>query len=218
MAKCERVARLESHSGRPMPGQWSSHSLGLHCSEPRRNESEQCLGRLGSLGRSVISRWAAAIALVVITGCHAGVFVSSSPTPLASAGDRPIDARIAPVSRSSPSKDAKAAMDVCSIDQLGLDAIAGMGLIDHASDASLYAPLTGREPELKSSVPAWMIQLQGWVPQLRGGEVWIDPICVVIDGYGGFYATGPVQFSDGTITSPMPAASPPSYRLPPLTK
>ena len=107
-------------------------------------------------------------------------------------------------------------MAICQVGMLGLDAVAGMGRIDSAARAREYAPLTGREPELVSAKPAWMIQFRGEVPQLRGGEVWIDPVCIVIDGAGGFYATGPVILQSGRLHTPEPVPVPPSLSLPPL--
>lgn len=46
-----------------------------------------------------------------------------------------VDPAIEPVSRSEPSADAQQAMDVCNVGVLGLDAIAGMALIEAAIDA-----------------------------------------------------------------------------------
>lgn len=130
--------------------------------------------------------------------------------------DRPVDPSVRPVSRSHPGGGAEMAMSVCNVATLGVDAIAGMGLIERAADARDYAPLTGREPELESMEPAWMIQFRGEIPQFRAGEIWIDPVCIVIGDRGGFYATGPVRQRDGSISTPLPAPIPPSYALPPL--
>ena len=135
----------------------------------------------------------------------------SSPPPA-----RPVDPSIQPVSRSSPGPDAQAALDACNVDSLGDGTIAGMGLVPEANQVRNYAPLTGREPELQSAAPAWMIQFSGDIPQLLAGEVWRDPICVVIDGSPGWYATGDVIVSSGAVVSPEPVAKPPIYSLPSL--
>jgi hypothetical protein len=128
----------------------------------------------------------------------------------------PVDTSIEAVSASRPSSAAAEAMKVCDVDALGIDAIAGMGLIDSATRAISYAPLTGLEPELATSKPAWMIQWKGNIPQLRSNETWVDPVCIVIDGYGGFYATGPVVLPDGSLYTPAPVTRPPEYSLPSL--
>jgi hypothetical protein len=108
-------------------------------------------------------------------------------------------------------------MSICDVPQLGRATVAGMGLIPRARDLWKYAPLTGREPQLSSSRPAWLIQFHGPIPMPVSDEEWIDPICVVIDGAGGFLATGPVRHLDsGTIESPPPPARPPVWTVPPL--
>lgn len=108
-------------------------------------------------------------------------------------------------------------MEFCRVGVLGEDAIAGMGRIGSATLTHDYATLTGLEPELQVDGPAWVIQFRGDVMQLRPvGEVWVDPICVVIDGSGGFYATGGYRTADGALRTPAPVDVPPRYSLPPL--
>jgi len=107
-------------------------------------------------------------------------------------------------------------MEACQIDTIGLDKIGGMGLIAAASLVRNYAPLTGLEPELRSDQPAWVIQFTGEVPQLLARETWIDPICVVIGGSPGFYATGPVRLETGAVITPLPVPVRPRFSLPPL--
>jgi hypothetical protein len=131
-------------------------------------------------------------------------------------GDRPVDPSVEPVSRSHPGRGAEQAMSVCNVETLGVGAIAGMGLIERAEDARDYAPLTGREPVLESAEPAWIIQFRGEIPQYLAGETWIDPVCIVVGEFGGFYATGPVVLTDGRLQTPLPVTNPPRYSLPPL--
>ena len=147
----------------------------------------------------------------ITTTDPATIPAASSPPPA-----RPVDPSIQPVSRSSPGPDAQAALDACNVATLGDGTIAGMGLVPEANQVRNYAPLTGREPELQSAAPAWMIQFSGDIPQLLAGEVWRDPICVVIDGSPGWYATGDVIVSSGAVVSPEPIADPPIYSLPSL--
>ena len=141
----------------------------------------------------------------------------TSPMP----SDRPVDPSVVPVSRSAPTADAQRAMEACQLSFIGYEKVGGMGLISSASRAHEYAPLTGREPELLTNEPAWMVQFVGEVPQPFTNEVWIDPICVVIDragGFhaGGFYATGPVRMPTGAVFTPEPVPVPPRLSLPPL--
>lgn len=102
-------------------------------------------------------------------------------------------------------------------ENLGPDLVSGMGRIDHARDAARYAPLTGLEPEIKTDAPAWIVTFKGDVPMPMTGEIWVDPTCIVVDGDGGFYATGPVKIlsSKATVT-PRPAKQQPDLALPPL--
>ena len=92
-----------------------------------------------------------------------------------------------------------------------------MGRIGHARDAVRYVPLTGREPEIASVAPAWIITFEGALPMPKSGDVWMDPICIVVGGTGGYSATGPVRIqSSGVTVTPLPAGEAPSLALPPL--
>ena len=175
-----------------------------------------------------------ALAIVAI-GCSVGTSSTASPngsstTTLTSAPSvvpetsvaftaapvgPPVDPSVAPVSRSHPSVDAQQALTVCQVVTIGIDKITGMGLISAANRAPEYAPLTGLEPEIASDASAWMVQFSGEVPQPMSGETWIDPVCVVISGYGGFNATGPVILKSGELWTPAPGNTP-RYALPPL--
>lgn len=90
-----------------------------------------------------------------------------------------------------------------------------MGLLP-AGRAKEDAFLTGLEPELMGDGLVWIIQFAGEIPQLRSGEVWVDPICVSGGGPTGFYATGDVVLPDGSLATRAPVTDPPTYRLPPL--
>lgn len=109
-------------------------------------------------------------------------------------------------------------MELCRADYLPRERIEGMGRLDAASQASRYAPLTRREPELDTADPVWMIQLAGEVPQ-RGGEIWIRLVCIVEEGSDepGFYATGGVLLPTGELVPPIVPSERPIFALPPLT-
>ncbi|HEX5465129.1 MAG TPA: hypothetical protein VFW92_00490 [Candidatus Limnocylindrales bacterium] len=129
----------------------------------------------------------------------------------------PIDPTITPVSRSHPGSVAQEVLDACHVDQIGLDRVAGMGLIAHASDAFHYAPFTGQEPELRGSEPVWLVVFSGQIPMPMEWETWIDPTCVDASGEAGFFATGAVIETSTGQELPAPAVSqPPDRALPPL--
>lgn len=121
---------------------------------------------------------------------------SSSPSPTASLPtpppSPPVDTSITAVSASHPSSEAKSALEACGAYDLGLDHVAGMGELASGTDAPRFG-LSINAPELHTSSPAWLIQFRGDVPQLMAGQSWIDPICTVINGQPGFYATGPIR-------------------------
>jgi hypothetical protein len=126
-----------------------------------------------------------------------------------------VDPSVAQVSLSNPSPDAQQALDLCNAKQYGLDKVARIGLIARAHDAIHYVPLQGIEPEIQTDSPAFIIQFQGEIPQpMYNGETWIDPICVVIDGESGFYATGPRLLADGRTIAPDPVPLRPDRLLP----
>lgn len=142
---------------------------------------------------------------------------SAPPSEPSSTGSPPpIDESIEAVSASRPSDEAATAMELCGVAHIGTENIVGMGRIMRAQDAWHYVPLTGREPELQTSSPAWIITFRGEVNMPRGQEVWLEPTCMVIDGQPGFYATGPVILPSGAVATPLPATAAPDRRLPPL--
>jgi len=140
----------------------------------------------------------------------------ATPTARASL---PVDPSMEAVSRSSPQPAAKQALEACGFNdfqQRPLSMVAGMGKAPSGYAARDYAPLTGREPELMTEAPVWMIQFTGEMPNPFAGEVWIDPLCVVINGEAGFYGIGDTILPDGSVSTPLPVAELPSYSLPSL--
>ncbi len=104
----------------------------------------------------------------------------------------PIDPAIVPVSASSPSPQAANALKLCRAYDLGLDHVAGMGLLVHGTDAPRFG-LSAAAPQLKTDAPVWAIQFRGDFPQPQVGQSWIDAMCVVVDGEQGFYSVGPIR-------------------------
>jgi hypothetical protein len=102
-----------------------------------------------------------------------------------------VDSTLAPVSRSHPSAGAQKALDACQVTNFyGLDSVARMALIQHASDARTYERFTGLEPELKTDDPAWLVEFSGGIYMPIEAETWYGTVCVVISGSAGFYGTG----------------------------
>lgn len=161
----------------------------------------------------------------MLAACGAAA-IGSAPPPSAatsSAGTgyqgRPVDSSIAPVSRSHPIADAAAALTACDIgdgNRIGLDAVAGMGMISTASELPRYVYLTGLEPELRDSGAAWAIQISGQIVQYRIQETWIDPVCIVIGGIPTWFGSGPTVIGTGAPVPPPKVSSPPTLALPGL--
>jgi hypothetical protein len=130
----------------------------------------------------------------------------------------PIDETLTPISASSPSKDAKEALDLCGAYQFGLTSVAGMAYLEHVDDARKYARLSPRVPELALDAGAWMIQFRGERADPITRQSWIDATCLVIDGNPHVYATGPMRdLRSGKITSGYyPVDELPGLSLPPL--
>jgi hypothetical protein len=92
--------------------------------------------------------------------------------------------------------------------------VIGMAELADGAEITHFVPLSGREPQLKDPDPVWVVQVSGEIPQL-GGEVWVDPTCVVTRDVFGYFATGPVRNPDsGEQTSPEPPRDAPDRVLP----
>ncbi|OGN87045.1 MAG: hypothetical protein A2X23_11670 [Chloroflexi bacterium GWC2_73_18] len=145
------------------------------------------------------------------------VGASVTATPTAGPTSLPVDQAIAPVSRSSPNPEAAEVIRLCLNETIPIERIERMGLVPSARDLPRYVPLTGREPWIKTDEPAWVVQFRGEIPMLLSGEVWTDPICLVIGGEPGYVGTGPVRnLTTGALHTPEPPASPPDRALPTL--
>lgn len=131
----------------------------------------------------------------------------------------PVAADVEPVSRSDPDPDAKEAFAKCQIGEglpVTMEMVSGMGRVASGPAVLRFIPLTGREPELSTSDPVWVVQVRGDVLQM-GGEVWTNPTCIVTSERSGYYATGPVRnLKTGETLLPEQPAKPPDLSLPPL--
>jgi hypothetical protein len=167
-------------------------------------------------------RIAATVAAWLVSGCTA-----ATPSVPTSSGSSPVDSRpiapdIAPVSQSNPGPDAQVALDACLITDsthrlastLGVGIVEGMGEVVPAHDVSLYVPLTGREPEVRTDAPAWVIATRG-VVTIPFGDTMRNPTCVVVEGRATWFVTDASSL-DGDWVTAAPLPLPPTYRLPPL--
>lgn len=129
-----------------------------------------------------------------------------------------VDTSIEPVSASKPGAEAAAVLARCNVgEQISIGKVTGMGKIPSASDLVRYVPLTGREPQLKETGPAWIVTVAAELPQPGSTELWINPTCVVTDSDAGYFATGPVEdLATGKTMTPEEPATPPDLRVPPL--
>lgn len=132
-----------------------------------------------------------------------------------------MDASITSVSRTSPTAEAREALEACQIGDDQMDQIIGMGLVPRGRDLPRYINISGTEPEIDSDSPAWAITLRGEVPQPTSHEVWIDPTCVIIDGEQGYFATGGgykvlESGKRGPFIPPLETTPGPDLALPPL--
>lgn len=145
--------------------------------------------------------------LVLVTACGradatprgvAGTITSSQP-------------RLAAVSLSQPSAGAQSAIELCHVSAWAA-AVRGMAEVPSARDLPLYVPLTGREPEIQTDQPAWVVAFGGevalWTRSGAGAIRAKDPTCVVIDGWRTWYLTGGWSDATGALYTPMPAAEP----------
>jgi hypothetical protein len=119
---------------------------------------------------------------------------------------------LAVVSGTAMPPDAEAALKMCFVPW---GQIAGIGLVPHARDAWWYVPLSGREPEIQTDAPAWLIQVRGPLQAPLDPEIAVDPTCVVIAGQYTLFGTGGSIDQNGVVHSPRTVVHPPGS-LPPL--
>jgi hypothetical protein len=154
--------------------------------------------------------------LVARTGTSNGTHAES-----ASAGDRVVDNNIEPVVLTNPSADAAIAIRLCGVEDRA-DQVVGMGRVTPGRSAPNYVPLTGREPEIDTDEPAWVVEFAGelrFFTRSNAGVVTAtDPVCVVVAGEPYWFLTGPFRTAQGDMTIPAGPETTPSLALPPLIR
>lgn len=124
------------------------------------------------------------------------------------------------VSLSKLSADAKVVFAACHLgdeDQIPLDRVTGVGVLASAEDVLHYIPLTGREPQLAEEGPIWIVTVDFDMPLPGGGEVMVDPACVVTGKDAVWYGIhGGRNMMTGEVTPPEKPTQPPDRSVPPL--
>jgi hypothetical protein len=145
------------------------------------------------------------VAAALLSGCGArSALATASPTvnPSVIASTDP---DVQAVSLSATSGIAGVGLTKCSVagyvGHVAADGtvaqVAGIGIVAHGSLVKNYVDLSGKEPELKTDDPAFVVQYSGTIRELTlggpGSAGWIDitnAICVVVDDTPYFYVTG----------------------------
>ncbi|HWP62151.1 MAG TPA: hypothetical protein VNO86_01625 [Candidatus Binatia bacterium] len=141
----------------------------------------------------------------------ASLATETPPRTETPAPSRPVDSSLTPVSRSNPSPEAQAAIELCGLDPTF---VSGMAKVPKARDLPKYVRLTGKEPEIQVDEPAWVITYSGRVILPRALGWADDPICVVVDGVRTVFLSG--RHGRGDLESaPLPIPDPP-FALPTL--
>ena len=159
--------------------------------------------------------------LVTLASCYSpvspGAGPSAEPTVLSEIAapelpDVPVDGALMPVSRSKPSPDAKAVLDLC-LRPGEISLVVGMARLASARDVGKYMLTGGKEPELNDDSPVWLVQLRGKVVYRSWTN--FNPVCMVKDGQVFNYAPyGGV--SGGKTWYPPEDFVQPTLALPPL--
>ena len=154
-----------------------------------------------------------------VTTTKPGAEATVSPSLIVSA-TLAVGSDITGVSLSNLSPDAKTVFAACHLgdeDQIPLDRVTGVGVLASTKDVLHYIPLTGREPQLVEEGPIWIVTVDFDLPMPGGGEVMIDPTCVVTGKDAGWYGIhGGRNTITGKVTPPEEPAQPPDRTLPPL--
>lgn len=121
------------------------------------------------------------------------------------------------VSASDP--EVRRVLESCEVFEsyVGIDKVAGVGYLEHASDAPHYVPVDPNNVEIQTDDPAWVVAFRGEIPRFKyRGETWVDPICIVVGGQATFLGVGARLLADGGMITPAPLALVPDRQLLPL--
>jgi hypothetical protein len=150
------------------------------------------------------------LALAILAGC-APHGVVGSPTPLDTDLSSPVASNVIevlPVSLSATTGPAADGLAKCHVATYAKQ-IAGIGIVAHGTLVKEYVPVTGREPELDTASPVFVVQYSGAIREIvLGGAGWIEDqnaVCVVIDGQPIHYVLGPWKDGTGASGTPEPA-------------
>jgi hypothetical protein len=146
---------------------------------------------------------------------------TSLPSPSLIVSDSlPVAPGITGVSLSKLSPDAQAVFAACHLgdhDQIPIAKVRGVGVIASMKDILHYVPLTGREPQLASRGPVWIVTVHYDMFTPGGPDVMVDPTCIVTGDEAFWYATGGSRNSaTGKVTPPESPANAPDRAVPSL--
>jgi hypothetical protein len=118
---------------------------------------------------------------------------------------------VLPVSLSATSGPAADGLATCHLATYAKQ-IAGIGIVAHGTLVKEYVPVTGREPELDTASPLFVVQFSGTIREISmggpGTPGWIDiqnAVCVVVGGEPLYFVTGPWVDGAGQSGTPQPA-------------
>jgi hypothetical protein len=160
----------------------------------------------------LIRRLAIPFGLVLVAGCaQAAPAAVSTPIPTAQASpSESSSGDVDGVSLSAPTSQAEAGIKACGV-RAHATQIHGIGILARARLLPEYVPLTGREPEIQSDSPAFVVQFTGRIrlwdragPESAPFTDSEDATCVMLDEWPTWYVTGPWFDSDGRH-APEPA-------------
>lgn len=156
-------------------------------------------------------RYLVLFAAVILAGCGArGALATTAPTANPSVVAS-TDADVQAVSLAATAGIAGDGLAKCAAAAYASH-VAGIGIVAHGTLVKDYVALSGKEPELMTADPAFVVQYSGTIRELSmgpGSPGWIDitdAICVAIDGTPFDYVTGP--WVDSTGASGIPPAGP----------
>ena len=155
---------------------------------------------------------------VGLTACTTTGAARTDGTPVSSSAisaelgmpNVPVDTSLEPISRSTPSQAAAAALALC-VREGEIHLVSGMAQLP-AREVHRFMLTNGKEPELQDDALVFAVQFKGAIPERYGAM--IDPLCVVFeDGTRFYYMPYGTQEKPSKVPSDFTAAT---VALPPL--